>query len=328
MTLCIITGMEERSARATATRRDRSARPTRSAARTAAKAVRDAALRRVPGLQGLVRAGARRGLVPPPVWRRLQPIGPCRLHAPDGTPFVYVPAAHDGLARHVVWTDLRDWETGTHRVLFRLARGAGVFVDVGAYSGLYTVLACLADPRLRAVAFEPNPRKLPQLARNVAANGLAGRVRVVGEALGDRAGTATLAVPSDDSAASLRAAAPGERAVRVPVATGDARLRGLPVGLVKIDVEGREPEVLRGMAGLLRARRPHVIAECLEPDALARVWHTLSGYGYRHAYHLGPGGPRPVEPGTGADPHPRHHPNHLFTARPCTAAPPPPAGAR
>jgi len=300
-------------------------RRARRAARSAAKAARDAALRRVPGLEGLVRAGARRGVIPAPVWRRLQPIGPCELHAPDGTPFLYVPFAHDGLARHVVWTDLRHWETGTHRVLFGLARGAGVFVDVGAYSGLYTLLACLADRRLRAVAFEPNPRKLPQLACHVAVNGLAHRVRIVGEALGERPGTATLAIPSDDSAASLRAAAAGERSVRVPVTTGDARLRGLPVGLVKIDVEGREAEVLRGMAGLLRARRPHVIAECLEPGALARVWHTLSGLGYRHAFHLAPDGPRPLGPiGRGPDAaFPRCHPNHLFTA-----APMPPAGAR
>lgn len=331
MTLCIIGGVKERSARdggpaggPAATRSAALARPAgvirsaavarslgviRSAAlaRSVAKAVRDGALRHVPGLQGLVRAAALRGVLPPRVWRRLHPVGPCRLHAPDGTPFQYVPCAHDGLARHVVWTDLRDWEPGTHTTVFRLARGAGVFVDVGAYSGLYTVLACLADPRLRAVAFEPNPVKLPQLARNVAVNGLRDRVRIVGRALGESGGRATLAIPSDDSTASLRAGRAGERTVEVEVSTGDAELLGLPVGLIKIDVEGREAEVLAGMAGLLRARRPYVVAECLEPEALERVWRTVSALGYRHVYHLGPDGPEALDTGDrrGADPDPK-----------------------
>jgi hypothetical protein len=50
------------------------------------------------------------------------------------------------------------------------------------------------------------------------------------------------------------------------VLPGDAALAALrvgPVGVIKIDVEGAELEVVRGLEGTLRADRPHVICEVL-----------------------------------------------------------------
>ncbi|GAA2084251.1 FkbM family methyltransferase [Actinomadura alba] len=268
---------------------------------------------RVPGLQRLVRAGAGRGYVAPAVWRRLQPLGQWTLHAPDGTPFVYDAVEHDGLARHIVWTDMRDWESTTQPVLFDLARRSEVFVDVGAYSGIYTLLACVANPRLRAVAFEPNPVKLPQLRSNVIVNGLQDRVTIVGKALAAEAGCATLTIPSDDSAASLGTARPSVRTVDVDVTTGDEALGDLPVGLIKIDVEGFEPEVINGMPRLLRTWRPRIIAECLNPDSLDKVRESASAFGYRHAYHLTREGPIRLEARS-------FHPcNYLFATEPVTA---------
>ncbi|MGH3388123.1 MAG: FkbM family methyltransferase [Actinomadura sp.] len=287
-----------------------------SGRRELVRSIRDRSLRHVPGLQRLLSAGARRRLLPPALWRRLHPFGSWTLHAPDGTPFTYTCARHDGLARHVVWTDMRDWEATTQPVLYGLARRAAVFVDVGAYSGLYTVLACTANPALRAVAFEPNPAKLAQLMANMAANGLLDRVTIVGAALADRSGRAMLAIPSDDSAATLRGPGHGDRTVEITVTTGDAALSDLPVDLVKIDVEGAEPEVLDGMASTLAARRPKLIAECLDRAALTRLREVAAGHGYRYAYHLGRAGPAPVGDGFVA---PRGLPNYLFTARPAVS---------
>jgi FkbM family methyltransferase len=280
------------------------------------KAVRDCSLRRIPGLQGLIAAGARSGLLPAALWQRLHPIGTWTLHAPDGTPFSYASAPHDGLARHVAWTDMRDWEATTQPLLFRLAKRAAVFVDIGAYSGLYTILACVANPALRAVTIEPNPVKLPQLRTNVESNGLRDRVTIVGTALSARSGPGTLSIPSDDSRASLGEPGPYDRTIPVTVTTGDQLLAGLPVDLIKMDVEGAESDVLAGMPRLLTARRPTIIAECLDRGALARLARTAAEFGYRHVYHLDDDGPRPV--GDGFTP-PRRHFNYLVTSDPITA---------
>jgi hypothetical protein len=138
----------------------------------------------------------------------------------------------------------------------------------------------------------------------------------MGTALSSRSGRATLAIPSDDSTATLHVPAQGDRTVEVTVTTGDAALADLPVDLVKIDVEGFEPEVLAGMSRVLAARHPKVIAECLDREALARLRDLASGLGYRHTYHLGRDGLTPVGDGFV---HPHGLPNYLFTAQPVIA---------
>ena len=286
---------------------------TTSTPRAVAKAGRDRLLRGTPSLQRTICSLARRGRLSPRIWRRLHPIGEWTLHAPDGTPFRYASDYdHDRLARHIVWTDMRHWESSTQPVLYRLARTARVFVDVGAYSGVYTLLACTANPQLTAVACEPNPAKVAQLTANLRLNGLTDRVEVVAKALSSRGGRATLEIPTDDSQASLAAGVRSAERVEVDVTTGDDVLAGRPVDLVKIDVEGLEPEVVAGMAGVLTAHRPTVIAECLDQAALDRLRDAMGRLGFDEVYHLPPGGP--VRVGDGFR-HVRHQSNYVFSGR-------------
>lgn len=285
---------------------------TSAGMRTRAKAARDACLARTPGLQRLIRACAARGYVPPTLWSRLQPTGVWPLHAPDGATFYYDADQADYFARNIVWTDLRDWEETTQPVLCALAREAAVFADVGAYSGIYTLLACTSNPRLRAMAIEPNPAMQAILGRNVTLNGLDDRVTVLDQALSARSGRADLTIPADDrTAASLDRDTRAGQTVNVEVTTGDEALAGLPVDLIKIDVEGWEHEVLDGMAGLLAARRPALIVECLDQAALRGVRDRLAAHGYTHTYHLGRDGIRAVDHRLA--PHSDRYANFLFS---------------
>jgi len=281
----------------------------------AAKHIRDQILWHTPKAQTLVRTAARRGYLPSSVWTRLHPYGLWRLPTPDGGTFWYDSTyQHDGLARHIVWTDMQDWEASTQPVLFDLARTAKTFVDVGAYSGIYTLLACMANPKLHVVAFEPNPVKLPQLRANIAANGLQDRVVIMGKALATANGTATLSIPSDDSTASLMHGKPGDRIVDVDVTTGDQALAGLSVDLIKIDVEGLEAEVLLGMKEILHSRHPVIIAECLDEEALLGLIRVTTESGYRYAYRICKEGVLPV------DKIAFHPANYLFASQSMPAA--------
>ncbi|WP_329119634.1 FkbM family methyltransferase [Streptomyces sp. NBC_01465] len=254
-------------------------------------------VRLAPGLQQTVRTAALRGLVPRQVWNRLHPTGTWTLHDPDGIPFLYHAAREDLMARCVVWTDLRHWEETTQPVLFELARTARGFLDVGAFSGIYTLLACQANPELRVVAMEPNPHTIGMLRRNVEINGLGDRVTLVQKALSDGPGRARLAIPYDTTAASLNAATVPVRSVEVEVSTADEVVGDQPIDLVKIDVEGLEPEVLHGMTRTIAAHRPAIIAECLDAPALERLRATADALGYRTVQHLGRTGLSPAGEG-------------------------------
>lgn len=145
----------------------------------------------------------------------------------------------------------------------RLAAGS-VFVDVGANIGTHTVYALRTGRFGRAVAFEPEPKNARLLRMNIEANGLSGVVAVVEKAAGAGEGTATLYLhPRNKGAHAIGAphSDDGLERIEVPVVRVENALTelGMPaerIGLVWIDAEGHEPQIIRGLGRLLDARVP------------------------------------------------------------------------
>lgn len=168
-----------------------------------------------------------------------------------------------------------------------LAGETASFLDIGAYTGLFALLAARANPALRAVAYEILPQTHELLKRNIAANGVEGRVeaRLVGlaEAPGVLNMPVALRTSSLPSSLSITSKFDG-RGIDVPLARLDSEVTGLsgPFAM-KIDVEGHEPAVLRGGLEFLSRERPDIIAEVL-PGEGAEVQAILAplGYGFWH----------------------------------------------
>jgi len=209
------------------------------------------------------------------------------------------------MARGVVWEDLRNWEVGSLGVFSRLVARSRLFLDVGAYTGIYSLIACVDGPGA-AVAFEPNPAVRPLLATNLAANRLEARVELRSEGLSDAPGSARLSIPFDTTAARVEMTGSGPE---VALTTMDDVLDGRPVDVVKIDVEGLEPAVLRGGRTALRDFHPALIVECLDPTAFDAVAAEVAVSGYDHCLHLGPVAPAATDRWID---HPAHA-NYLWT---------------
>lgn len=174
-------------------------------------------------------------------------------------------------------------------------RAGGDLVDVGAHVGLYTVAGALVlAGRGRVLALEPNPVARAQLEANLRLNGC-DNVIVSPRAASKAPGESVLHVPAtaDPSFSSLEAGrfAEGEP-VPVELTTVDAEVEatGLQPALVKIDVEGRELDVVAGMERTLEAR-PALLVE-VGPDSAAELERALAERGYR-AYRVGRRGPEP-----------------------------------
>jgi FkbM family methyltransferase len=147
----------------------------------------------------------------------------------------------------------------------RLA-GDAVFVDAGANIGTQTVYA-LAGGFARAVCFEPEPRNAGLLAMNVATNGFTSRATIIQSAVGDVEGKAILQLHPRNKGNHMIGRAPsldGLEQVEVPIQRMDnalsrAGLTPSQVGVVWIDVEGYEPQAIRGLGSFLEAGVPLVI---------------------------------------------------------------------
>lgn len=135
-------------------------------------------------------------------------------------------------------------------------------LDVGANVGIHSLAWARLAP---VVALEPAPGTHSRLEANVAANGLQDRIRTLRTAAGDAVGEVDFFVAADSAFSSLNDTGRiriRER-TRVPCTTLDALAAELPlpVGLLKIDVEGLERAVIAGAAELLRRDRPVLLVE-------------------------------------------------------------------
>ncbi len=129
--------------------------------------------------------------------------------------------------------------------LLHALRPGDRMADVGANVGVYAVLAA-GVAGATVLALEPAGETLPDLRAMLALNGLGGRVEIRAVAAGAAPGTTRF---STGRGTTNRAAADG--AAEVPVATLDVMTGGAAPLLLKVDVEGGEPEVLAGTTGLL-----------------------------------------------------------------------------
>lgn len=152
--------------------------------------------------------------------------------------------------------------------LTRFISPGATVVDVGAALGLWTVpLAAKARERGgHVIAFEPMAANNRWLARNLALNNLTSAVTVHPVALGEAHGDGTLFTAEpyggngvlDATEPGLTVAYDGEHTevIRLDDVTSPSR-----ISLMKLDVEGCEPLVLRGARRILERDRPAVYAE-------------------------------------------------------------------
>lgn len=177
------------------------------------------------------------------------------------------------------------YEPETVALMRRLLRPGDTIIDVGASIGYLTaVAASLVGPEGQVHAFEPVQRYRRRLEALASSNANY-TILVVGCALGEKEGRAPIAITSGANI-GWNTMVPGfmpaedvAEEVDVPVRRLDDYLeeKGLcDIRMIKIDVEGYELPVLRGLARFLdkRIRLPVILCE-VAPDAYPRLQATV-----------------------------------------------------
>jgi len=155
----------------------------------------------------------------------------------------------------------------------------GLFVDIGSNVGNHSLYALSFLDAERVIAFEPNPMAYRVLEVNAQLNGFADRVTIHRKGVSDAAGRAVVKLPfANIGGGWLESSDAGE----IEIIVGDTVLADEPVALIKIDTEGMELRVLRGLTETITRHRPVIFVEVLDTQ-IAEFEGWCAAMNYRAA---------------------------------------------
>lgn len=182
-------------------------------------------------------------------------------------------------------------EPAVQRAIETHLKRGDVFYDIGANVGFQSMLGAKSvGSEGHVYCFEPQASIVPLLAHNLDQNGFA-NYDIIEAAVSDRPGKARIAVEGGRAEQARLAPDRGRlRAALSPYTRFAPAVRlvtldelDLPAAaLIKIDVEGAESRVLRGMTRIMSEHKPTLIIE-IHGDQGPSVEAILGAAGYRIA---------------------------------------------
>lgn len=210
---------------------------------------------------------------------------------------MFLDSRDNGLCRELfIHNGLREPECT--RIFQSELREGMVVVDIGANIGYYLLMEALrVGSGGRVYGIEPAPRNFALLEKNVALNAHPAPVELVQLAIADKSGTAPLYMSAHWNRNSLHNMQGIQRShmvgkVEVAVSTLDEFMQGkrLP-DMVRMDVEGFEIQILRGMKSILSGDHPMKLYIEVHPTLIAEAGESVEGmltdlasYGFSISY--------------------------------------------
>jgi len=165
-------------------------------------------------------------------------------------------------------------------------KGVTIF-DVGANTGIYSLIASALQPKATVVAFEPVNRVYKKLLANNELNKFS--IHCVEKAASDFNGTATIYDTDADHTYSVAVnkdlTVEGTKTIQTQIATITLdtfvkEQKIAKVDLMKIDVETHEPAVIAGFIEHIKMHKPTLLIEILNDEVGEKVNALIDGLGY------------------------------------------------
>lgn len=177
-------------------------------------------------------------------------------------------------------------------MLEKLVPDSKVYADVGGNAGAYSILPAILNPNCKVFYFELDRTMRPLVIRNMALNNIGeDRITVVNGAVGNGGDP----IEYEPHIFSFLGKFTNENIWHYDLKLKAEQIildkyfekKGIAPDLLKIDVDGHETAVLRGMHQILSQTKPHMLLEVHPPliqrygSSAAETCGILKGYGYR-----------------------------------------------
>jgi len=161
-----------------------------------------------------------------------------------------------GISKDLILDRIR--EVKTTEIMKRIVKKGDIILDIGANIGYYTILeADLVGAKGRVYAVEPVPKNIGLLKKNIELNNCQ-NIKVFPIGAGAKEGRVKIYLSESCNLSSMNKNTKGIiDEIRVPIITLDKFLINKPFpNLIRMDIEGYEYQVLKGMAKILKRGEP------------------------------------------------------------------------
>jgi methyltransferase, FkbM family len=201
----------------------------------------------------------------------------------------------DGLVGYFFYNNLEFPENQDLKLFRSLAKSSNVIIDIGANTGLFSILSSKANPGSKIYSIEPYLTNYNRLVKNIQLNNFQ-NIEPLNIALGEKVGSVNFSIPESGTISDV-SSVNGEfskhiypnlkwKEIVVPLSTLDqlALKIGEKINLIKCDVETYEMNVFKGALNTLKNDKPTILFESfLDEERKIFFNNILQENGY-HVY--------------------------------------------
>lgn len=241
-----------------------------------------------------------KSLIPTKYLTRIPIIGKVSVKYNNIDELILITDGRDSIATQIYWRGAYAFESDEIKVYMSFLENMHTLLDIGANTGIYSLIAAKHPTPQEIYAFEPMPTIAEGLRENVVANNL-NNIHIHEIALTDSNGEIELHIPiqptlptGSSTNASFRK---NTQAISVQAMTLDSFIANNQiekVDFMKIDTESTEPAVLRGGKELIERDRPIIMCEVLLKRVVSEIEQVFDGQDYQ-VYRIESSGIRKIE---------------------------------
>jgi FkbM family methyltransferase len=184
---------------------------------------------------------------------------------------MYVNPLDNSISRQI-WMRGLYFQEDVTRAFKRVLRRGDLVVDVGASVGWYAFIA--AKRAARVVAFEPDPVSAGLIRKSILREGFE-NIELVEACVSDSAGEVTLSKSDSYNGDNSMVRQTGQRSIRVRSVTLDDSLPNGTIDVMKMDIQGAEPQAMAGAKGIINEGRVRCILLEWDPHYWTSQSRTL-----------------------------------------------------
>ena len=191
------------------------------------------------------------------------------------------------IENELFWNGYDGWERISMRLWKQLAKESNCILDIGANTGVYSLVASTINPDAEVFAFEPVKRTSSLMLKNLELNPNL-KIKLIEKAVSNTDGVSIFYdVPTESQySASLNNEMLSEISNRISYDVEVIQLDNFEelankkIDLIKLDVEMHEPEAIEGMINLIKKNQPTILIEILNSEIGEKIEKLLSDIEY------------------------------------------------